>query len=98
MRFEVGDETFEAGPGSAMYLPMGVPHAFRNMGMVPCRFVVVVSPAGLEGFFSEAALLAASEAGPEQFEALASTYGLQDASEWYEARRRRVSGDFAFEL
>jgi mannose-6-phosphate isomerase-like protein (cupin superfamily) len=30
LRFRLGDETFEAGPGSAVLAPKGVPHAYGN--------------------------------------------------------------------
>jgi quercetin dioxygenase-like cupin family protein len=98
MRFEVGDDTFDSGPGSVVYLPVGVPHAFRNLGDEPCRFVLVVSPAGLETFFGEAAVLAAEGAEPEEFDRLASSYGLEKADDWYRSRRIRVTGPFAFEI
>ncbi len=49
----VGEATFGAGAGSFVHLPKGVPHAYRNVGSGPARFLTLIVPAGLEGFFEE---------------------------------------------
>ena len=49
----VGEETFEASAGSFVHLPRGVPHAYRNAGTTPARFLTLMVPAGLEKFFEE---------------------------------------------
>jgi quercetin dioxygenase-like cupin family protein len=46
-----GDSTFKAGPGSFVYTPRGVPHAFKVEGDTPPRFLVLFVPGGGEGFF-----------------------------------------------
>ncbi|HSH58997.1 MAG TPA: quercetin 2,3-dioxygenase, partial [Acidimicrobiales bacterium] len=48
-----GGETFEASAGSFVHLPRGVPHAYRNVGTAPARFLTLMVPAGLEKFFEE---------------------------------------------
>jgi quercetin dioxygenase-like cupin family protein len=54
--FEFMDEsrTFTAGPGSLVYLPKGRLHVHRNAGDTPARALVLVVPAGVEGFVQEA--------------------------------------------
>ena len=49
-RFWVADAVSEAGPGSILWGPRGVPHAF-SADTDELRVVVVTLPAGLESFF-----------------------------------------------
>jgi mannose-6-phosphate isomerase-like protein (cupin superfamily) len=46
-RFQVGEEQVEAGPGSYVFVPRGVVHAFRNVGETPGTLLVTVTPGGL---------------------------------------------------
>jgi mannose-6-phosphate isomerase-like protein (cupin superfamily) len=50
----VGDHVVTAGPGGFVFLPRGVPHAFRVEGTAPARFVVTILPGGGEQFFVDA--------------------------------------------
>lgn len=50
---QVGDDTITASPGDFVFLPRGIAHSFRNAGEVTARALVLATPAGLEGFFSE---------------------------------------------
>jgi mannose-6-phosphate isomerase-like protein (cupin superfamily) len=52
MTFYVGDETIKAGPGSFLFGPKDVPHAFR-VDSGPARLLFVLSPAGMEGAIRE---------------------------------------------
>jgi quercetin dioxygenase-like cupin family protein len=45
--FLKGDQTIRAGVGSFVRVPPGVPHAFRNVGEAPARFLAIVTPGGL---------------------------------------------------
>ena len=45
--FLKGDETVRVGAGSFVHVPRGVPHAFRNVGDSPARFLAIVTPGGL---------------------------------------------------
>jgi mannose-6-phosphate isomerase-like protein (cupin superfamily) len=47
-------KTFTADAGEAVYLPKGLPHAFKNIGDVPVRFLIVATPAGFESFVAAA--------------------------------------------
>ncbi|HEX4952057.1 MAG TPA: quercetin 2,3-dioxygenase [Thermoanaerobaculia bacterium] len=48
--FFVGEETYEAGPGSTVFLPRGVPHWF-TLNSETARTLILLTPAGLEGYF-----------------------------------------------
>jgi quercetin dioxygenase-like cupin family protein len=44
MSFKVGDEVFEAGPGSLVYYPAGTPHENWNAGTEPTVHLSINSP------------------------------------------------------
>jgi hypothetical protein len=86
MTFYVGDQTIKAHPGSFLFGPKDVPHAF-NVDRGPARLLFVLSPAGLEGLIREMGEPARSlsippqpdeppdEAEMEQMMAIAARYG-----------------------
>jgi quercetin dioxygenase-like cupin family protein len=49
---ECGDERWEAGPSSFVFLPRGVPHAWDVVGD-RARVLIIAAPAGLEEFLRE---------------------------------------------
>ncbi len=49
MTFYLADEKFEAGPGTFVFGPQGVPHTF-TVDVEPTRVLVFASPAGFERF------------------------------------------------
>ena len=55
--FEVGEESFSAGPGQLVAKPRGIWHAFWNAGDAPARVLELISPAGFERYFGELAQL-----------------------------------------
>jgi mannose-6-phosphate isomerase-like protein (cupin superfamily) len=40
-----GDETVEAGPGSAVLVPRGTPHTYWNPDPAPLRYLLIMPPA-----------------------------------------------------
>ncbi len=42
--FRVGDEELEAGPGTAVLAPAGVPHAYWNADTATARYLLVMAP------------------------------------------------------
>ncbi len=54
--YQAADELHELVAGSFIYLPSGVPHAFRITGRKPVRFLGLVSPAGLMDLYDEVGL------------------------------------------
>ena len=53
MTYRAGEQTYQLSPGSFIYLPTGVPHAFRVTGDAPVRFLAVVAPGGLMDLYDE---------------------------------------------
>ena len=73
---KVGEDLHRAGPGTCVFAPRGIPHAFRNVSDKPSRMMILFSPPGFERFFED--VDAAAAAGPPPFEtivALAASYG-----------------------
>jgi mannose-6-phosphate isomerase-like protein (cupin superfamily) len=48
-----GAQVMRGGPGAAMFVPAGCPHAFANPGTVPARMLFLVSPSGHERYLEE---------------------------------------------
>lgn len=75
--FQVGEMTFEAGPGELVFAPRGVPHSQRRAVPHTGRLLAMLSPGGLEGFFRE---LAEAERdgtlGPEAYAKVSEKYGI----------------------
>ena len=88
MTFYVGEQTIEAHPGSSLFGPKDVPHAF-TVDSGPARLLFVFSPAGLEGLIREMGEPARSlkvppqpeeppdEAEMERMAAIADRYGAE---------------------
>lgn len=58
---QIGDETFEIGPGGYAYVPPGAVYQFRNQSAAPVRYLTVCTPAGLDEYIAEAVRLVESE-------------------------------------
>lgn len=78
------DGTFTANPGETVVIPRQQPHGYRVMSEEPAKKLVLISPAGFEGFFHEAGepaqareLPEAREPDFEKLEALAPKYDLE---------------------
>lgn len=75
--FLIGDAMHIAGSGAFLYVPMGVPHAFRGL-VEGGRLLEMFVPADFEGYFEELARLRADRAWtPEAVSALQATYGME---------------------
>jgi quercetin dioxygenase-like cupin family protein len=86
MTFYVGEQTIKAHPGSFLFGPKDVPHAFR-VDSGPARLLFVFTPAGFEGLIREMGEPAMSlsippqpeeppdEAEMERLAAIAARYG-----------------------
>lgn len=53
MTYRAGDEVFELSQGSFIYLPKGLPHAFRVTGESPVRFLGLTTPGHLLDLYDE---------------------------------------------
>jgi quercetin dioxygenase-like cupin family protein len=52
LRYHIGDETVEGGPGSFFYIPEGTVERFEPTSEV--RVLVIYQPGGIDEFFAEA--------------------------------------------
>ena len=64
VRFQVGDEQIDAGPGDFVFTPRRMPHTFVNLSEVSARVLNVHAPGGFSGFFAELAT-AMGEGAPD---------------------------------
>ena len=72
-----GDEEFHVGPGGMVFAPRGLPHSQRRVVPGVGRHIVLMSPAGFEGFFRDlAAAESAGELGPDAYAAASEKYGI----------------------
>jgi mannose-6-phosphate isomerase-like protein (cupin superfamily) len=62
---QIGDTEQVAGPGTLVFKPRGIPHAFWNAGDTPARLLEIISPAGFERYFDEAAAVFAADGPPD---------------------------------
>jgi len=49
LTFRIGERQLQAGPGSFVFGPRGVPHSYR-VDRGPARILYILSPAGFESF------------------------------------------------
>lgn len=54
-RFWIDGKESHAKTGESVFIPRGTPHTFRITGTEACRHLVILTPAGFEGFFAEMA-------------------------------------------
>jgi mannose-6-phosphate isomerase-like protein (cupin superfamily) len=74
---QVGDDEHRIGPGESAFGPRGVPHAQRRVVPGTGRILIVVTPAGFEGFFRELAEAdRRGELGPEAYAAASENFGI----------------------
>ena len=60
-----GARVMRGGPGAAMFVPAGCPHAFANPGTAPVRMLFLVSPPGHEHYLDEIGALIGQGGRPD---------------------------------
>ena len=70
IEYQAGEETFELTEGAFLYLPLGLPHAFRIRGETPARFLGFTTPGGLMGLYDEVGVPASVMHIPHEGEGL----------------------------
>lgn len=81
--FRCGDELFQAGPGSFVFLPRGIPHSLKNVGQTVAKVLTLSTPAGLHQYFVDAGTPALEDGLRPQpvdaklLDALAGQYGME---------------------
>ena len=74
-----GQRLLRGGPGSLLFVPAGVPHAFSNSTDQPVRMLFQSAPSGHEDYFDELVTLLASSSGspdPEEVAELRLRYDI----------------------
>ena len=76
---KLGDEVVVAKAGGYVLKPRGQWHAYWNAGDTELRFIELLVPAGVEGYFEELSRLFATVDAPlaDDVQRLADQYGLQ---------------------
>src|SRR5262249_21666063 len=75
--FEIAGRRERAGPGTTVYAPQGIPHAFRVTSSTPARALVWTTPGGFERCMEELdALPADSPDMPAVFQ-ICARYGIE---------------------
>jgi mannose-6-phosphate isomerase-like protein (cupin superfamily) len=69
-----GEQKVQAGPGTFVYGPRGIPHGFRVEGDQPARVLLQCTPGGFEHFIMEMSE-SAPPSGPPDMERLMSLAG-----------------------
>jgi len=62
---QIGDQVLTAGPGSLVFKPRGIPHAFWNASDAVATVLEVITPGGFEGYFEEMAETLLGPGGPD---------------------------------
>ncbi len=62
--YQAGEDLHQLVAGSFIYLPQGVPHAFRITGTTPARFLSFDAPAGLMDLYAEVGMPASERRLP----------------------------------
>jgi quercetin dioxygenase-like cupin family protein len=86
VRYHIGDNTHEGGPGTFFHIPAGIEENFEPADDNPIRLLVLYTPGGIDGFFTEVGepaqrreLPPRSETPPdlEQIARVAQKYGFE---------------------
>jgi quercetin dioxygenase-like cupin family protein len=64
MSYQAGETVHRLGPGSFIYLPKGMPHAFRITGSMPARVLAIAVPGGVLALYDEVGIPAAEHRLP----------------------------------
>lgn len=85
VQFKSEAGSYTAGKGAYITIPKGgMVHGFKNRGDVPATLLCTVMPAGLDGFFEEAAALALDDGDRlAKIKELSERYGQQLYPEGY---------------
>jgi mannose-6-phosphate isomerase-like protein (cupin superfamily) len=68
LRFQVGDELFDANAGDLISAPKGVPHAFTNVTREPAQLMNMMTPGGLDQLLEDLSALPPGAPDPAALE------------------------------
>jgi len=78
LRYSVGEETRDLGPGDRMHTPRGVVHAFSNPHGETAKALIMLTPDIGAQYFRDVAEIATAPGGPDpaKMAAMMTKYGL----------------------
>jgi quercetin dioxygenase-like cupin family protein len=78
LRYSVGEETRDLGPGDRMHTPRGVVHAFSNPHKATAKALIMLTPDIGAQYFRDIAEIAGAAGGPDpaKMAAMMNKYGL----------------------
>jgi quercetin dioxygenase-like cupin family protein len=85
MTYRAGEDDYELGPGCFIYLPQGLPHAFRTHGPGPVRYLALTEPGHLLGLYDEVGVPATAHRIPGEGEGRPMA---EEIARWNEAGPR----------
>ena len=80
LRFRLGDQLFTATPGTYAFAPRGTEHGFTNPNSEPATMLVLVRPAGLQGFFERLGPLLFGAPDEAEIARVSAEYACEDAA------------------
>ena len=75
LEVECGDDRFDAGPESFVFLPRNVAHVFRSVGG-RATALLIVTPGGLDAYFAELHAAMQANADPAEVKSIMDAYGI----------------------
>lgn len=85
IEYRAGDQNYQLSEGAFLYLPQGLPHAFRIRGDRPARFLALTAPGGLMGLYDEVGVPAVGMHLPHEGEGLSMQ---EEITRWNEVGPR----------
>ena len=70
LKFQVGDEVFDANAGDLVSAPKGVPHTFTNVTQEPVQLINVMTPGGFDRLLEDLAVMPPGPPDPVVLEQL----------------------------
>lgn len=80
IRFRLGGELLTATAGTYVFVPRGAPHAFTNTGTAAATMLVLVRPAGLQGFFERLGPLLFGAPDEAEIARISAEYATEDVA------------------
>jgi quercetin dioxygenase-like cupin family protein len=76
-RMKVGNHLQVATAGAFVFIPRGTVHAWQNVGLTPGRLLILFTPGGADGYFTELAPLIQGSINLDQLEPILQKYHVQ---------------------
>jgi mannose-6-phosphate isomerase-like protein (cupin superfamily) len=75
--FQCGEQKFKTTKGGMVVLPKDIPHAFRNIGNIIGKTLVIVVPGGMEKIFDDISAMPPGPPDIGKINAITMRYGVK---------------------